>query len=151
MTEEKKKKIEMRELQGDDLFTLFSIIGKLDIKDEFIGMFSGDDKVKQIEFLEHKGKKPTKAEQEAIEEANRLRAIEADKLAVRMGANAMQKVLVNAKYLKADLNNLLADLVDEDIEFIETLNLVDYTKLIVDFFKKKELKDFFSSIATLMQ
>ena len=31
--------LEMRELRGDDLFSLLSIVGKLDIKDEFVKMF----------------------------------------------------------------------------------------------------------------
>lgn len=31
--------LEMRELKGDDLFTLLTIVGKLDVKDEFINLF----------------------------------------------------------------------------------------------------------------
>ena len=34
--------LEMRELKGDDLFTLLSIVGKLDIKDEFVRIFENN-------------------------------------------------------------------------------------------------------------
>lgn len=39
--------LEMCELKGDDLFILFVIIGKFDVKDEFINLFE-----KNIEFVE---------------------------------------------------------------------------------------------------
>ena len=35
--------MEMRELKGDDLFPLLEIVGKLDIKDEFVALFDSDD------------------------------------------------------------------------------------------------------------
>ena len=59
--------LEMRELRGDDLFSLLSIVGKLDIKDEFVKMFEKniEDAGKTPE--DHKEKKLTKAEQAKID------------------------------------------------------------------------------------
>ena len=66
-------------------------------------------------------------------------------------AGMMQKVLLNAGKLKGDINALLADLTGESLKNIQNLNLKDYTALILAFFKKPELSDFFSSIASLLQ
>lgn len=40
--------LEMRELKGDDLFTLLSIVGKLDIKDEFMKMFEDNSNAGKV-------------------------------------------------------------------------------------------------------
>ncbi|MEG0628773.1 MAG: hypothetical protein RR492_06975 [Enterococcus sp.] len=49
--------LEMRELRGDDLFTLFAIVGKLDIKDEFIKIFEKNVEASQkVVPLDHEAK-----------------------------------------------------------------------------------------------
>ncbi len=53
--------LEMRELKGDDLFTLLSIVGKLDIKDEFIKMFENNSNADKVVPMDHKKKEPTRA------------------------------------------------------------------------------------------
>ena len=132
--------LEMRELRGDDMFILLSIVGKLDIKDEFVEMFSENiDSMPQ----DCKEKEPTNAEKLELEK-------KAEKQGMKLMANIMQKFLINAKTLKVELNELLADLTSTDIETIKSLGLKEYTKLIMDFFKKEELKDFFTSIASLI-
>ena len=133
----------MRELKGDDLFTLLSIVGKMDIKDEFIKMFEDNTQSDKVVPMDHKQKEPTKAEL-AKQEA------EAEKRGMQAMAGMLQKVLVNAGKLKGDINSLFADLTGEKITNIESLGLKDYTGLIIAFFKKPELADFFSSIASLM-
>lgn len=133
----------MRELKGDDLFTLLSIVGKMDIKDEFVKMFEDNTQSNKVVPMDHKKKEPTKAEL-AKQEA------EAEKRGMQAMAGMLQKVLVNAGKLKGDINLLFADLTGEKITNIESLGLKDYTGLIIAFFKKPELADFFSSIASLM-
>lgn len=136
--------LEMRELKGDDLFTLLSIVGKLDIKDDFIKLFENNSEAGKVVPMDKKKKEPTKAELAK-------REAEAEKRGAEATAGLMQKVLLNAVVLKADINALLADLTGKGIEEIQDLGLMQYTKLIVAFFKKPELGDFFSSIASLMQ
>lgn len=59
--------LEMRELKGDDLFTLLAIIGKLDVKDEFINLFEKNiESAEKVVPLDHKSKEPTKAEQKKL-------------------------------------------------------------------------------------
>lgn len=143
--------LEMRELKGDDLFTLLSIVGKLDIKDEFIKMFEDNvDATPKIVPMDFKKKEPTKKELEQQAKAKAKAEKEAKKRGMEAAANMLQKVLLNIKSIKPEINGLLADLTDKEVEEIQGLNLKDYTALLVAFFKKKELGDFFSSIASLL-
>lgn len=136
--------LEMRELKGDDLFTLLSIVGKMDIKDEFIKMFENNSNADKVVPMDHKKKEPTKAEKAK-------REAEAEKRGMEAMAGLLQKVLVNAGKIKGDMNALFADLTGEPKKDIEALGLKEYTALIIGFFKKPELADFFSSIASLLQ
>ena len=139
--------LEMRELKGDDLFTLLAIVGKMDIKDEFMTLFQNNvesGSVANVVPLDHKKKQPTKAEL-AKQEA------EAERRGMEAMAGMLQKVLLNAGKLKGDINALLADLTGETLATVQNLSLKDYTGLIITLFKKPELADFFSSIASFLQ
>ena len=91
--------LEMRELKGDDLFTLLSIVGKMDIKDEFIKMFENNSNADKVVPMDRQKKEPTKAEK-AKQEA------EAEKRGMEVMANLLQKVLVNISTIKKDINGL---------------------------------------------
>lgn len=136
--------LEMRELKGDDLFTLLSIVGKLDIKDEFMKMFEDNSNAGKVVPMDKQKKEPTKAEK-AKQEA------EAEKRGMEVMANLLQKVLMNLGTVKKDINSLLADLTGQTVKDIQNLGLKEYTALVIAFFKKPELADFFSSIASLLQ
>src|SRR5574344_1177442 len=112
--------LEMRELKGDDLFTLLSIVGKMDIKDEFIKMFEDNTQSDKVVPMDHKQKEPTKAEL-AKQEA------EAEKRGMQAMAGMLQKALLNAGTLKGDINSLLADLTGKPNKTIESLGLKEYT------------------------
>lgn len=135
--------LELRELKGDDIFLLLGIVGKLDIKDEFMKLFEGNVEATKLP-QDHKKKQPTKAEKDRLEKEAERRGMEAM-------AGLLQKTLMNAGHIKSDINALLAELTESDVEDIQNLGLKEYTGLIVAFFKKPELKDFFTSIASLMQ
>ena len=117
---------EMRELRGDDLFVLLSIVGKLDIKDDFVKIF------------------------EKNSEASTNSETNAEKRGMEAAANLLQTVLKNIGSVKNDINALLADLCGVNVNEIKKLGLKDYTALLINFFKKPELKDFFTSIASLL-
>lgn len=146
--------LEMRELKGDDLFTLLAIVGKMDIKDEFMTLFQNNvesGSVANVVPLDHKKKQPTKAEL-AKQEADKVKQeAEAERRGMEAMAGMLQKVLLNAGKLKGDINALLADLTGETLATVQNLSLKDYTGLIITFFKKPELADFFSSIASFLQ
>ena len=146
--------LEMRELKGDDLFTLLSIVGKMDIKDEFMTSFQKNvesGSVANVVPLDHKKKQPTKAELAKQEADKAKQEAEAERRGMEAMAGMLQKVLLNAGKLKGDINALLADLTGETLVTVQNLSLKDYTGLIITFFKKPELADFFLSIASFLQ
>lgn len=69
--------LEMRELKGDDLFTLLSIVGKMDIKDEFVNIFEQNVESAKVVPMDHKKKEPTKAELAKQEAEAEKRGMEA--------------------------------------------------------------------------
>lgn len=144
----------MRELKGDDLFTMLNIIGQLEIEDEFKALFEtnineeADKKI--VELKDHTKKKPTKKE---LEEAEVKRLENQKEQALRsadFGAKILSKFIRNANKLRDHINPFLAELTDVDEKTIKQLSLLEYTGLIKGFIQKEELKDFFSSIATLL-
>ena len=146
--------LEMRELKGDDLFTLLAIVGKMDIKDEFTTLFQNNvesGSVANVVPLDHKKKQPTKAELAKQEADKAKQEAEAERRGMEAMAGMLQKVLLNAGKLKGDINALLADLTGETLATVQNLSLKDYTGLIITFFKKPELADFFLSIASFLQ
>ena len=146
--------LEMRELKGDDLFTLLAIVGKMDIKDEFMTLFQNNvesGSVANVVPLDHKKKQPTKAELAKQEADKTKQEAEAERRGMEAMAGMLQKVLLNAGKLKGDINALLADLTGETLATVQNLSLKDYTGLIITFFKKPELADFFLSIASFLQ
>ena len=146
--------LEMRELKGDDLFTLLAIVGKMDIKDEFMTLFQNNvesGSVANVVPLDHKKKQPTKTELAKQEADKAKQEAEAERRGMEAMAGMLQKVFLNAGKLKGDINALLADLTEETLATVQNLSLKDYTGLIITFFKKPELADFFSSIASFLQ
>ena len=146
--------LEMRELKGDDVFTLLAIVGKMDIKDEFMTLFQNNvesGSVANVVPLDHKKKQPTKAELAKQEADKAKQEAEAERRGMEAMAGMLQKVLLNAGKLKGDINTLLADLTGETLATVQNLSLKDYTGLIITFFKKPELADFFLSIASFLQ
>ena len=146
--------LEMRELKGDDLFTLLAIVGKMDIKDEFMTLFQNNvesGSAANVVPLDHKKKQPTKAELAKQEADKAKQEAEAERRGMEAMAGMLQKVLLNAGKLKGDINALLADLTGETLVTVQNLSLKDYTGLIITFFKKPELADFFLSIASFLQ
>ena len=139
------EKLEMRELNGGDIFTMLSIIGKLDIKEEVVGLIErqyGTEK-DVIALADHKKKKPTKKEQEVASNDYQKRGMV---LVTDIGF----AILRHVNDAKAYVNKFLADLTETSQKEIESLSMLDYSKLLIDFGKKAELKDFFQSIASLL-
>ena len=139
------EKLEMRELNGGDIFTMLSIIGKLDIKEEVVALIerqygTGKD---VIALADHKKKKPTKKEQEVVE-------TEYQKRGMVLVTDIGFAILRHVNDAKADVNKFLADLTGTSQKEIESLSMLEYSKLLIDFGKKAELKDFFQSIVLLL-
>ena len=139
------EKLEMRELNGGDIFTMLSIIGKLDIKEEVVSLIERQHSTGKdvIALADHKKKKPTKKEQEVAE-------TEYQKRGMVLVTDIGFAILRHVNDAKADINKFLADLTGTSQKEIESLSMLEYSKLLIDFGKKAELKDFFQSIASLL-
>ena len=139
------EKLEMRELNGGDIFTMLSIIGKLDIKEEVVGLIERQHSTGKdvIALADNKKKKLTKKEQEVA-------STEYQKRGMVLVTDIGFAILRHVNDAKADINKFLADLTGTSQKEIESLSMLDYSKLLIDFGKKAELKDFFQSIASLL-
>ena len=118
------KKLEMRELRGDDVFTLLEIFGKLDIQDEIVEAFNGVDtsEVTDKKVIAERGK--------------------------ALMTNLVSKLLKNVTVIKTELNSFLGELTGTSAEEVGALGIASYFGLIKDFAQKPELKDFFSSLSS---
>ena len=123
VTELPKETTKMRELKGDDIFTMLGILGKLDCQEEIMALVDGAFNSAEKD-LEKRGKKVV--------------------------AGLVFAVMKNINKAKDDINSFLADLTGKEVSEINSLSMIDYTKLLTAFFKKEELKDFFKSIASVL-
>lgn len=120
--------MEMRELTGDDIFPVMAILGKLELKDELVKVFD-----------EGRTGSTTKMTKGDIESRG-----------MKVMAALVQQVLRNSSVVREDINALLADLTGKTVGEIKALKLTEYTKLLVAFGKKPELKEVFTSAVSLM-
>jgi hypothetical protein len=131
--------MELRELRGDDLFTILPIIAKLDIKDQLTSLFDGSG-VDAETAKKLANKKITKEERNDI----------AQKQGGKILIGLLQQALMNINKIKGDINDLLADLTGESVEKIKDLPVNEYVSLLIKFFKKPELKEVFTSAVSAM-
>lgn len=115
------EQLKMRELRGDDLFTLLEIFAKLEIQDDIVEMFKGVD-TEDMGVIEARG--------------------------MALMTTLVSKLLKNISVVKVELNSFLGELTEKTAEEIGNLGLVSYGKLVKDFATKPELKDFFRSLSS---
>ncbi|KEH93222.1 hypothetical protein Z959_09695 [Clostridium novyi B str. ATCC 27606] len=117
-------KLEMRKLGGQDTFLMLKIMSKTRAKEA----------VK--EFLKKQGsfEKGKKSEED-------YKAI-----GIEVMLDVADTIMCNLDDAQSDINKLLANLCDVKVKEIEKLDFMEYNTLIINFFKKEELKSFFKLI-----
>lgn len=118
------KKLEMRKLSGQDTFLMLKIMSKTGAK-------------KGIkEFLSKQGSfgKGDKTEEDY------------QKIGIDVMLDVVDTIMSNLENAQEDINKLLANLCGLKVKEIEQLDFMEYNTLIMDFFKKEELKSFFKLI-----
>lgn len=118
------KKLEMRKLSGQDTFLMLKIMSKTGAKKGIKEFLS-----KQGSF--GKGDK-TEEEYQAI--------------GIEVMLDVADTIMANLENAQEDINKLLANLCGIKVKEIEQLDFMEYNTLIMDFFKKEELKSFFKLI-----
>lgn len=132
------EKLTMRELKGSDTFKMLNIINKLGAGDLIKGVFGKDDNSNLKDF---KGKQPTKAEMAEM----------AEKRGADIVVQVVSILTEKLPTIEVELNTFLGELTETDAETVGNLPFDKYIELIADFFKKEELKSFFSSLTSLMK
>lgn len=118
------KKLEMRKLSGQDTFLMLKVMSKTGAK-------------KGIkEFLSKQGSfgKGDKTEEDY------------QKIGIDVMLDVADTIMSNLENAQEDINKLLANLCGMKVKEIEQLDFMEYNTLIMDFFKKEELKSFFKLI-----
>lgn len=123
------KQLEMRKLSGQDTFLMLKIMSKTGAKEA----------VK--EFLKKQG---NFGEGKKTEE-------DYQKIGIEVMLDIADVVMGNLDNAQADINKLLASLCDVKVKEIEQLDFLEYNTLIMNFFKKDELKSFFKVIFSSFQ
>ena len=124
---EEVRKIEMRKLNGQDLFPMLKILSKVKVKDMVLDFLKKRDKLS-------KGKEVTEEETKEI--------------GMEVFADIIDTAMCNLDLAKEDINKLLANLCNVRIDEIQNLGMIEYTKLVMEFFSKEELSDFFKCISS---
>jgi len=140
--------LKMRELRGDDLFYVLPILAKVGVSDDLVKLFKDKSDTETIPAKQlpqdHKKKKVIVVE-EKISQEQKVKD-EGAKIIARL----IRSALTNLAAARPDLNSFLALLTETNVETIEQLGIVDYTQLVVTFFKKPELMSFFKLLVSLM-
>lgn len=150
-------KYQVRPLRGDDLFKLLSIIGKLDVKDEFVEMFMKNaeerytmQRLALVESLtDKKPKKGSKSEQDKV--VARINAQEeVEKRGIEIMGILLNKILMNMPKVRYELNEFLGELINSNADEVGKMPIAEYIFVLSSLVKSEDFKTFFTSTASLM-
>lgn len=119
--------LQMRKLKGTDIFTVLRLLSKLGVKDLVFDMFGNTDLAK-------------------VKDATDVKLL-ADGKGANLMAVIFETLTEKLPLIEDDLNQFLGDLTGNDAKEIADLEFGEYMQLIMDFFKKEELKDFFQQLS----
>ena len=117
----------MRTLKGTDIFTVLRLLSKLGVKDLVFDMFGNTDLAK-------------------VKDTKDLAILQNDK-GLNFMAVIFETLTEKLPLIEDDLNQFLGELTGNDAKDIAELEFGEYMQLIMDFFKKEELRDFFQQLS----
>lgn len=133
------KTYELRGLVADDMFTMFSIISKIGVK-EFKGCFSSDEVKAAVSAMQTKND-----ENDEDYSANVV------DIGVSVAFDVAGVVLANIGKCKNDIYTLLADLSGLNAGEVAKLPMGTFAGMVVDLVKKEEFADFFQGVLKLFK
>ncbi|WPC08606.1 hypothetical protein [Globicatella sp. PHS-GS-PNBC-21-1553] len=119
--------LQMRKLKGTDIFTVLRLLSKLGVKDLVFDMFGNTDLAK-------------------VKDATDVKLL-ADGKGANLMAVLVETLTDKLPTIETELNQFLGELTGNDAKDIAELEFGEYMQLIMDFFKKEELKDFFQQLS----
>lgn len=124
---EEVKRLKMRKLTGQDLFPMLKILSKVKVKDMV------------LDFLKKRDK---------LSKSKELTEEETKEIGMEVFADIIDTAMCNLDLAKDEINRLLAILCNVTIDEIQGLGMIEYTTLVMEFFSKEELSDFFKCISS---
>ncbi|MDU4882995.1 hypothetical protein [uncultured Clostridium sp.] len=124
---EEVKRLKMRKLNGQDLFPMLKILSKVKVKDMV------------LDFLKKRDK---------LSKSKELTEEETKEIGMEVFADIIDTAMCNLDLAKDEINRLLAILCNVTIDEIQGLGMIEYTTLVMEFFSKEELSDFFKCISS---
>lgn len=138
----------MRKLSGQDLFPMLKILSRVKAKDMVLSFIKKREEISKKLQVEQQTVKPLGEESTVINVSQGLSEDETKEVGMEVFADIVETIMCNLDLAKDDINNLLANLCNVNIEQIQTLDMGPYTELLMEFFGKEELKDFFKCISS---
>jgi len=127
------KKWEFRKLCADDMFLMFSILGKIGL-DKFRKCLESED-IKKLIKTAMTGK---------VEEG-----LDTEAASLQIVLELAQILIVNLENAKNDIYQLLSNTSNLQVKEIKNLSMVDFTDMLIDFIRKDEFPDFFKAVSRL--
>lgn len=131
--EETMKKWEFRTLGAEDMFLMFSIIGKIGIN-KFKTCLESDDVKKLVKTIST-GK---------IDEG-----FNTESASLQIVLEFAQILMCNLEFAKSDVFKLLSNTSNLTVDEVKVLSMIDFTEMVIDFVKKDEFPDFFKAVSRL--
>lgn len=133
MSETTEKKYELRALQSKDVFPMFRIISKIGVK-EFKACFSSDE-VK-----------------DAISKArNKQEGANVESVGIQIMFDMSTVVISHIGDAEQEIYTFLSGLSGMSKAELEELDMITFTEMIIDVFKKEEFKDFIGVVSKLFK
>lgn len=146
----KKEKLELRTLSGGEVFPILEIVDKLGLLDQIESIIEDiqtDTKVLQDTLTEELIKDGTPLEDITTELLNQ--DPRAKELGMKVGVKIGKIVVKRIPLAQKEINELLAKLTGTSQKEIKEISIGEYIRLVMDFFKKPELKELFGQVSSL--
>lgn len=147
-------KYPMRGLSGADLFVVLGLLGKLNIKDELVGMFADQLKsgaeLQKARLLDHKEKDLNQGQQIAKTIRMIDENVDVQLRGIDLAGQIFEKVVENIALVQNELNEFLASLLGRTAAEVATLPLGDYFFVLKELFSSDDIKTVFKSASSLL-
>lgn len=144
------ERLELRMLSGGEVFPVLEIVDKLGLLDQvemIITDIQNDTKELQdvlVKELTDAGTPLEEITTDMLNDDPRASALN-QKVAVKIGKIVVRKIPLAEK----EINDLLGKLTNTSASEVKKLPISEYIRLVMDFFKKPELKDLFAQVSSL--
>lgn len=148
-------KYPMRGLNGSDFFVVLGLLGKLNIKDELVGMFadqlkSGAELQKSRLLNDHKEKDLNQGQKIAATIRAIDENVDVQMRGIDLAGQIFEKVVENIALVQNELNEFLASLLGTTASEVAALPLGDYFFVLKELFSSEDIKTVFKSASSLL-